>query len=224
MKQQSSVLYFTFSFQIVPECSRNYFLYAGKCYSNCPERTFIVPEEVVADDIRSKGLSVKRRASNVEGFDRDRDQDSAIVKNRAIMLSSLQKLCGSCHEACLKCNGPLESDCVLCDQNYNQIIIGSSISCDRKSNNATATLIEAIHRGFNEHSTLKVALIGALIAVLVLISSISIYLLRRKLSIVKVLSPTERDGKFSAKYSYNQLAENEENLLAKLNRDDSDDE
>lgn len=218
------VLHFTFSFQIVPECARTYFLYDGKCYSTCPERTFIVPEKVVADNVRSKGLSVKRRASNIDEFDNLQDiigRTESLVENRAIMLSSAQKLCGSCHESCLKCNGPLESDCVICDLNYNQIIIGSNISCDQKSNNVT--LIESIQQGINEHSVLKIAFISALIGILLFTSCISICLLRRKQKFDKALSP-EKDGKFSAKYSYNQLMDNEEKLLAKLNQDESDDE
>lgn len=185
-----------------------------------------MPEKVVADNVRSKGLSVKRRASNIDEFDNLQDiigRTESLVKNRAVMLDSVQKLCGSCHESCLKCNGPLESDCVMCYPNYNQIIIGSSISCDQISKNTTATLIATIQQGLNEHFNLKIAFMIALIGISLLTICICINLVRRWHNFDKNLSQ-ERDGKFSAKYSYNQLVENEEKLLSKLDQDESDDE
>lgn len=142
------------------------------------------------------------------------------------MHGSTQKLCGSCHESCIRCNGPLESDCIMCESDYNQIIIGSNISCSRKSNNVTGTLLQSIKSELSSYSKRQIALISLLIGFSMLITSIIIYLLCIKLDF-NIASTSERDKNYSGKYSYNPIAqETEEILLTKLpdipNNDDSD--
>lgn len=202
---------------MISECAVTYYLFDGKCFTTCPERTFVVPERVSFGNVRSKGLSLRKRAWNIDEFDNLEDitRPESLVKNRAIMMPSAQKLCGSCHESCLKCNGPLEKDCVACDSNYNQIIIGSSVSCAIRLNNATTSLLESLGNELKSFSRLKIILISSLIGVAVLlIVSVCIYLLLRKYESSKAAA-SER-GEF--KYSYNQLVENEneEALLTKL--------
>lgn len=132
------------------------------------------------------------------------------------MNGSSQKLCGSCHESCTRCNGPLGSDCVVCDSDYNQIIIGSNISCRRKSNNTTETLLQSIKRELNGYTTSQIILISALIGFSLLITCTAAYLLCRKYDFDNALI-LERDKNFSGKYSYGPIThENEEILLSKL--------
>lgn len=182
------------------ECAHQTFIFDGRCYNTCPERSFIVPEKV-SENIESKGLSVKKRrhAMNIDEFD---SLDDIIGKtNRAISSSESsitpQKLCGSCHDVCLKCNGPTENDCLTCDSDYNQIIIGSRIICHRKSNddeniNSSSTtttiateivndgnksVLNSITNQLKNYSIEKIVLISSMIGILLMIISICIYLL-----------------------------------------------
>lgn len=209
---------FCFLFQMISECAHQTFTFDGRCFTTCPERTFIVPEKVSAGIAGSKGLSLRKRAANIDEFDNLHDiidRTESLVKNRAIMSGSTQKLCGSCHESCLKCNGPLDSDCVLCDSNYNQIIIGSNISCALNNQTLSGSLLlKNIEHELKNYSLLKIVLVCLFVGILFVITCISIYLLRQKHKFDKNLS-SERDRNFSGKYSYNQL-QSEEILFTKL--------
>jgi len=191
--------FFLLSFEsLFSECAHQTFIFDGRCYNTCPERSFIVPE-TVSENIESKGLSVKKRrhAMNIDEFD---SLDDIIGKtNRAILSSESsitpQKLCGSCHDVCLKCNGPTENDCLTCDSDYNQIIIGSRIICHRKANDdeninsSTTTMsteivndgnksvLNSITNQLKNYSIEKIVLISSMIGILLMIISICIYLL-----------------------------------------------
>lgn len=196
----------------------------------------MVPEKAFDGIVSgSKGLSLRKRAANVDNFDSLQDiigRTESLVKNRAIMQGSSQKLCGSCHESCMRCNGPHDTDCVVCDSDYNEIIIGSNISCSRKSNNITDnTLLTSIKHELRGYSLLQIVLISAMIGFSLLITCIFINLLCRKYDSDNVSTPN-RDKNFSGKYSYDPIIqENEEILLARLpniprieyNDNDSDD-
>lgn len=147
------------------------------------------------------------------------------------MQGSSQKLCGSCHESCSRCNGPLDGDCVDCDSEYYQIIIGSTVSCRRKLTNATKlTLLDSIKTELKSYSTLKIILISLLMVVSLVITCISIYLLCRRCDTDNG-SASERGKTFLSKYSYDRInPETEEILLTRLTKapveafvDDSDD-
>lgn len=179
-----------------------------------------MPEKISAgNEGGSEGLSLRKRAANIDEFGNLQDiigRTESLVKNRAIMLGSSQKLCGSCHESCIRCSGPLDSDCLQCDSDYNQIIIGSNIICSRKSNNSTESLLQSIKSELNGYSTLQIILISALIGLSLMITCIATYLLCRKYDFENAMT-TERDKNFSGKYSYNPITqENEEILLSKL--------
>lgn len=189
-----------------------------------------MPEKISDGNVASKGLSLKKREANIDEFGSLQDiigKKESTVKNRAIMPGSAQKLCGSCHESCIRCNGPLDKDCIMCDSDYNQIIIGSNISCSRKSSNINGTLLQSIEREVNGYSKQQIALISVLIIFSLLITCISVYLLCRKYYFNDA-STSERGKNFSGKYSYGPIAqETEEILLTKLtnipnNDDDSD--
>jgi len=204
---------------MISECAHQTFTFDGRCYNVCPERTFIVPEKVSA---QSKGLSLKRRALHTDEFDSLADilgkTESLAKNNRAISLGSAEKLCGSCNPVCSSCKGPDDSDCVICDSEYNQIIIGSSIICRLKSDNTTATL-NSITNQLKGYSLERLVLVSSLIGVALLISSISMYSLCIKCNCDVLPSITSRFKQLcgkeapsqsgtstsTAKYTYNPI-------------------
>lgn len=205
--------------ELISECAHQTFTFDGRCYNTCPERTFIVPERIPSGSAGSKGLSLRKREANSDEFGNLQDiigRTESLVKNREIMQGSTQKLCGSCHESCFRCNGPLDGDCVDCDSEYNQIIIGSSVSCRRKLTNATKpTLLDSIKSELKSYSTLKVILISLLMVVSLVITCISIYLLCRRCDSDN--GSSDRDKAFLNKYSYDRIdPETEEILLTRL--------
>lgn len=195
---------------LLTECAHQTFIFDGRCYNTCPERSFIVQEKV-SENIQSKGLSLKKRrhAMNIDEFDSLEDiieRSQYTVKNRAISSpeSSItpQKLCGSCHEICLKCNGPTENDCLTCDSDYNQIIIGSRIICHGKMNvvgnsdvasasspitttvpstemlnDENKSVLNSVTNQLKNYSIEKIVLVSSMIGILLMIISICIYLL-----------------------------------------------
>lgn len=180
-----------------------------------PEKAF---EEIVSG---SKGLSLRKREANVENFDNLQDiigRTESFVKNRAIMQGSSQKLCGSCHESCIRCNGPHDTDCVVCDSDYNQIIIGSNISCSRKSNSTTDdSIFTSIKHEIHGYSLLQIVLISGMIGFSLLISCIFINLLCKNYDSDNTTTTSDRDKNYSGKYSYNPIIQDsEEILLARL--------
>lgn len=149
-----------------------------------------------------------------------------------------QKLCGSCHPSCLKCKGPTENDCLTCETDYNQIIIGSSITCHPSKiaiNDSNNLPISSITNQLKSYSTEKIVLISITIGILLMITCICIYLLCINCNChifssicgerVKELMGRVRNLTSSSqeKYSYN-IVEMEEDmpltLLPKLNIDD----
>ncbi|KAJ6633164.1 Furin-like protease 1, isoform 1-CRR [Pseudolycoriella hygida] len=69
------------------ECFQNTFLYEGKCYTACPQRSYMVPE-LASISLRSQ-------------------------TKRAIVPVP-QKKCETCHFSCLNCRGPNDYDCTEC--------------------------------------------------------------------------------------------------------------
>lgn len=171
-----------------------------------------MPEKIAAGEVDSKGLSLRRRAANIEEFDNLQD----IIGRTESLVKSSQKLCGSCHESCTSCNGPLDSDCVICDSDYNQIIIGSQISCSRRVNNATGSLLSGIKSKLSGYSKPQIILICSLMVASLAITSVAICLLCRKYD-YQHATKTDRDKIFSGKYSYGPInQETEEILLSTL--------
>lgn len=133
---------------------------------------------------------------NIDEFDSLQDilgRTEYVVKNRAIESSAdattQQKLCGSCNDVCVKCNGPTEDDCLACESDYNQIIIGSKITCHpKKPNNASITAVitespnddnklNGIANHLKNYSIEKIVLVSSIIGILLMTISISIYLI-----------------------------------------------
>jgi hypothetical protein len=165
-------------------------LFDSKCYLTCPEKTYISSETFSTKRVTSKGWSLRERAVNFDDFDIMGQTET--VKSRA---ASFHNICGLCHTACLKCEGPLEEDCLIRINNSN-------------------TIYQSLAKDLQGNAFLMIALIGIVLS----ISCILIYLICRKYRIDE--SSSERDKKSTRKtYSYNQLVDNNERLL--LNRLDN---
>lgn len=158
------------------------------------------------------------------------------MKNRAA--TAPQKLCGSCHESCLKCKGPTQHDCLTCDADYNQIIIGSSITCQPVRLpiiDGSKSPLSGITNQLKNYSVERIALISTAISVLLMITCICIYLLCIKCDFDISASICERMKRLMGmasnvatkqeKYSYNVVGMEDTPLtLPRLdgNDDDSD--
>jgi hypothetical protein len=157
---------------------------------------------------------------NVDEFENlyDIGKTESLVKGNKEITS--QKLCESCHESCAKCDGPLKSECVDCEPDYDKIIIGSNVQCIRKmSENFSANEVE-------NYSALKVVLIILLIGVLLLITCISFYVICRHIGFNPATTTPQRDNpKTFSGISYNKIRQqNKEVLVVKLPNLMSDDD
>lgn len=219
-------------FFFVTECSPNTFIYGGRCYNSCPAHSFIVQEKVSEN-------ALKRRAVNsnelFDGSLEDIIGRTETMRNRATAAAtSPQKLCGSCHESCIKCKGPNEQDCLTCETDYNQIIIGSSITC-RPSKIAIndSTKSPSITNQLKSYSIEKIVLISCIIGILLMIACICIYLLCIKCNcdifssicerIKQLMSKASNLSSSQEKYSYNIVEMEDTPLtLPRLDVDDDD--
>lgn len=200
---------------MLSECYHQTFAFNGRCYNTCPERTFIMPEKASSGEIGSskpESLSLKKRDANFDDLQDIIGRTESLVKNRAIMAESVQKLCGSCHESCIRCKGALDSDCVICDADFNQVVIGSGIGCFRKANATTWNIHEPLQHNLSGYSPLEIIVISFVIVASLVIMCVSINLLCRKHN-AENLASSERDKTFSGKYSYNPIVQDSEELM-----------
>lgn len=224
------LIFFVFCSEILSECERQAFTYEGGCFFTCPDRTFIVPEKVSAGggSLDSKGLSLRRREANIDEYRSLQDiigRTESFVKNRATLTDGHnQKLCGRCHESCASCNGPADTDCLICERDHNRSVMGSQVVCTPVLINEP-TMLDSIKTKLSSYSRVEMALIGLVIAALLTALSCVIVLTCKQKE-----HPMERDKLTSGKYSYKPITQdnNEDILLSKLedipNEDLYDDE
>lgn len=143
--------------------------------------------------------------------------ESLSLKKRAIMAEPAQKLCGSCHETCARCNGPLYSDCVTCNDDF----IVSGKVCLHKASVTTWNILEALQHDLGGYSPLEITVISFVI-IASLVICVAVYTSCRK---PDTLANAERDKTFSGKYSYNPIVQdNAEIMLMRAPAPASDDE
>lgn len=222
----------------IADCSQQTFLFGGKCFINCPERSFIVPEKVGAQKSgESQTLSLKRGIGEFDNLD-----DILGKHNRAIKIGVVQKTCDACHPSCQKCNGPLKSNCLACDLELELSVNGQKQFCNpiiNLSSTNTTTTMDSIKLQLKNYSINQIILISSLIGIIILLSSITIYLLcikcecdlmasiidktKQFLSITRTTnansssaSTSERDRNFSGKYVYNPILEMSETRKEKF--------
>jgi hypothetical protein len=210
----------------------------------------------VPENAQSKGLSLKERrhATHIDEFDDLHDilgRTEYAVRNRAIASSAspptgVQKLCGSCHDVCLRCHGPTADECLTCEADYDQIIIGSKIACHSRAVPAPTPPVDKLNviaNQLRDYSGEQIVLISAIVGVGLAAVAICIYLLfarcnlasfngRTKLFMGRAMGTnsggamTERE-----KYSYNIVEMEETSPLTvvkptdfQIANDDDDDE
>lgn len=213
----SRFAFLPFSLFVIPECSHQTFTFDGRCYNTCPERAFIVPEKAASGSgevgsSKSESLSLRKRDANFDDLQDIIGRTESLVKNRAIMAESVQKLCGSCHASCTRCKGPLDSDCVECDADYDRVIIGSGIGCLRKTNATTWNILDSMQHELNSYSPLEIIVISFVIVASLVIMCVSVYLLCRRHGASNPAA-AERDKTFSGKYSYDPIVQDLEEIM-----------
>lgn len=160
------------------------------------------------------------------------------MRNRAATAAGLapQKLCRSCHESCLKCKGPTENDCLACDSDYRQIIIGSSITCQPSQSaiiDDSKSALSGITNQVKNYSIGKIVLISTAIGALLMITCICIYLLCIKCDcdifssicerMKRLMSKASNATTSQEKYTYN-VVEMEDTPLTLPRLDGNDDD
>lgn len=110
------ILYFLFTFHFYLECLQNTFLYESRCYTSCPERSYI--SSIINQ--RQK-LIIPTDENDNEDAGREiltppQKLQSGSLRRRAILFPQVQpqKSCAACHFSCLKCSGPNDYDCTAC--------------------------------------------------------------------------------------------------------------
>lgn len=214
---------------------------------NCPERSFIVPEKpiVAGKESESQTLSLKRGVGEFDNLD-DILSTTKGAK-RAIKIGVVQKTCDACHSSCQRCSGPLEYNCLTCDSELELSVNGQKQYCNpivivnSSAENATnTTTMDNIKSQLKNYSINQIILISSLIGIIILLSSITIYLLcikcecdlmasiidktKQFLSITRTTnangssnaSTSERDRNFSGKYVYNPILEMSETRMEKF--------
>lgn len=232
----------------IADCSQQAFLFGGKCFKSCPERSFIVPETIDAlKSAESQTLSLKR---GIEEFDNLDDILATKKTKRVVKIGVVQKTCDACHSSCQKCNGPLKSNCLACDSELelDQKQFCNPIAIISSSENArNTTTMDSIKSQLKNYPINQIILISSLIGIIILLSSITIYLLcincecdfmasvidktKQILSITRTKNTigtssvsTERDRNFSGKYVYNPILEMSETRKQKFTIENDNDE
>lgn len=184
-------------------------MYEGKCYSSCPERSFMVREKPkpVVTDARSKSGSlraVKRDEQSdllLESFPHDATTSAAVNLVP-------QKLCAACHFSCLRCRGPNDYDCTDCaPDSYLKIIFNQQGTCVEIpiDKTAQATNILLVQLTSNE-----ILLIAICLAAIAFVIAIGIYFFFRHICFARKTN--------SNSYAYNALND-EERLRLTYSRD-----
>lgn len=195
----------------------------------------MVPEvrsvEEVTESMESTVSSLKRR--DLEEFDYDTLEDILGLRSkedRAIKPKTPQKLCNSCHSTCQKCRGPKESDCLICNEDFQLQIEGDLKFCRPEIISSTkstfATTMENIKSHLKNYTINQIILISTLFGMILLITSVTMYLvwIKNLLSLARlkqvlrlsrngtyngniVIDTDKRDKNYSDKYLYNPILE-----------------
>lgn len=194
-----SLIYLFIFILIQTVCEQTTFIYNGRCYTSCPDHAYMLPE-----------------SSNI---DLNSDSATARLHERAVIPSVPQKKCAACHISCLRCRGPLKSDCTECaTESIYREVAPNETYCDpgehevgspqvvklfepsHSSNNTDQNLShKSIVQQLIEHTTISTALIY--------IASVTIILFTVYIA-CKVCGGTSTtvNTNDKKKYAYNRIA------------------
>ncbi|XP_031635657.1 furin-like protease 1 isoform X2 [Contarinia nasturtii] len=118
------------------ECEQTTFIYEGRCYTACPERTYMLPETPLITKPKTNSTSTKP------------------PRKRAIVQSIPQKKCGACHATCLRCRGPLNNECTECPtESILRGALPNETYCDRASEHNENGWPKVIKLFDNDHNS-----------------------------------------------------------------------
>lgn len=184
-------------------CEQTTFIYNGRCYTSCPDRTFMLPEKPNVE-MKSKN------ASEVT------TPPPPLPRKRAVIPTIPQKQCSSCHESCLRCRGSLNSDCTECatESIYREVALNETY-CDPGEHEAGSPQViklfdndhnfnssqrfshKSIFKHFFEHISIYMILIYVL-AVTIVLSTICL--------ICKICCKNSASSNDKKNYAYNRIA------------------
>lgn len=201
----------------------------------CPEKSYMIPEKskLEGQTGESMAISLKKRDTNTSNFESLEDvlhkNDHPFLKHK-----TPQKFCGACHYTCQTCQGPSAADCIICVENLTLQNSGKQAICSPENlvetKNLYSSTIDQIKTQLNKYSINQLILFSSLLGVILLISSVTIYLIfiRCECDLLvgiqnllrgnvcnKVIDNDKRDKTFSKKYIYNPILELDEKTLSK---------
>lgn len=119
-------------------CEQTTFNYKGRCFTSCPEKTYMLPEKagIISKSKSNDGLS----------------SSAASLHRRAVISNVPQKRCGDCHVSCYKCRGPNAHECTECTSEaaYREVNANETY-CDRSEHDDGSSL-KVIKLFGNDHS------------------------------------------------------------------------
>lgn len=197
-------------FLFLTECQPGMFLYDGQCYTDCPDRTYIVPEKTVN---RFRKLLKSRKSSASL-----RDVSHVI---RAVSHSMVQKQCAPCHTSCLKCRGPNEYECTQCTLDTDYIEKTASETYCFQRNTKTWVSSEIIYLNNNNESESKGSPMISferlmLYSLGIIILLVTIILLITNFLLKQCFNGTNSGSKLQNKYAYDRIAydgSNEQHII-----------
>lgn len=125
-------LYFSLSktiFLLFPECLPGTFLYKDRCWSHCPEQSYMVPE-IPRSRNRNNDFQPDENIISVRSTLDDQYVPNSTLfdepsEKRAIMPPIPQKRCAPCHVSCLLCRGPDPNECLQCHPGNHLTIVSA---------------------------------------------------------------------------------------------------
>lgn len=200
-----------------------------------PEEVGVSSVEEVSESVESTASSLKRR--DVEDFDYVTLEDILGLRSkehRAVKPKAPKKECQACHSSCQKCRGPKESDCLICNGDYQLQIEGDLKFCRPEiiapTKTTFATTMDSIKSHLQHYTINQIILVSTLFGTILLITSVTMYLvwikfdcnllpltrLKQMLRLTKISRTfngsnandnDKRDKNFSNKYLYDPLLE-----------------
>lgn len=105
------------------ECLQQTYLYEGRCYTACPERTYMQHKPGRDIEVTTSRPTEQKKHSSASPFDDHHHSPVSLRANsndpqprRRAVLAARQPspLCKPCHFSCLTCYGPNDYDCATC--------------------------------------------------------------------------------------------------------------
>ncbi|XP_055326516.1 furin-like protease 1 [Sitodiplosis mosellana] len=186
-------------------CEQTTFNYKGRCYTLCPERTFMLPE---TPNTKTKSNSTSTSTTTTA-------TPSSPPRKRAVLPNVPQKQCAPCHTSCLRCRGPLDHDCTECtpEMVYREVAPNETYCDPGEHESGWPQVVKLFDNEHNSNVTMHNFSYKSLI-----FNHVSIYLVCIYIVIVTIIVLTVRavwksfsatttpNGADKKNYAYNRIA------------------